>query len=217
MNYDAPAWYNNFEATWAIYSSSYRTEYTADAGAPLLTYSYRRLAHYPSLTAATLVPAGIFYSAAAVAGALVSADIVIDETYEANDYDSFLNNFNLNASSTTYKFIANKQVWRVDREQNEFGFMGMLVALSLLTLYSLVCADWYEGAVLQIDGVLQDLIAVVHPSECVDHKFVWFRNLPNNDPVTIVLASECTDISAPLALDTTQCKPQYVGVYFKSL
>ena len=75
-----------------------------------------------------------------------------------------------------------------------------------------MCADWYEGAVLQIDAVLQDLIAVVHPSQCIDHKFTWFRNLPNNDPVVIVTAAECTDISAPLSIDTSQCKPQYAGL-----
>ena len=88
---------------------------------------------HSALSAATLVPSGIFYSAAAASGALVSADIVIDETYEANDYNAFLNNFNLDASSTSYKFIANKQVWRVDREQNEYGFMGMLDVHSPLT------------------------------------------------------------------------------------
>lgn len=78
---------------------------------------------------AKIVPSAQFDNAAALRNAIKDADIVIDETYNENTYADFLESFGFKASDTHYNFIANKQVWRVDRKINAYQFMGARDAL----------------------------------------------------------------------------------------
>ncbi|KAF7728127.1 hypothetical protein EC973_006642 [Apophysomyces ossiformis] len=94
--YNAPDQYNNYTASWAVSTVSYKAGLTADAGGRILS---------PSTT--TFTSADVFLQA------IADVDVLIDETYIAKDLNDVLNNYKI-TDQGKYKFLKNKAVYRED-------------------------------------------------------------------------------------------------------
>ena len=81
--------------------------------------------------------------------ALANVDILIDKTYSAGAYtfSKFLDDYGLQENSML-KFVQNGAVWRFDHLINaNYG------------------QDWFTGALVEADIVLEDLITVIQPGQ----------------------------------------------------
>ena len=83
-----------------------------------------------------------FNTTSGLHAALANVDILIDETYNAGAY-TFSKDYGLQANSTL-KVVQDGAVWRFDRLINPN--------------YRL---DWFTGALIEADVVLEDLITVI--------------------------------------------------------
>jgi len=138
-----------------------------------------KLDYVNSLGAVTVAPTvNTFPNPEAWQVAMQDVDIVIDETYLGNMSD-FYANFGL-SSSSNFKFIANGQVWRFDKLQNDLGSL-----------------DWFESAIPNADAVLEDLLTIFKPEVSFAHTRIWFRNSYFGDPVVVDGAGRCPNYSAP--------------------
>lgn len=72
---------------------------------------------------------------------------------------------------------------------------------------------------LEVDAVLQDTIAIVHPTSCVDRDFIWYRNLPNNHPINVTPIGACTNVNASYVYQTKACtyRPYALAYQYPSL
>jgi len=103
--------------------------------------------------------------------------VVIDETYIASSLNDVLTNFGIsNATASSYKFIANKAVYREDGVQTIAGG-----------------DDWFESAVVFDDAVLADVISAVHPGyPSAAYTRIWFRNIAKDELIKYSAATNCT-------------------------
>ncbi|KAF9999105.1 hypothetical protein BGZ80_006637 [Entomortierella chlamydospora] len=137
-----------------------------------------------------------FTTAAAFAAEALNVDVLIDETYTGADINAFYTNYNLTASSP-HKFIQNKAVFREDGLVNKNDGR-----------------DWFAGAVVMDDALLQDLIRAVHPDALPDNvPYNWLRNIAKNEPEQILSSANCTtpDSNAATPDRAIQCSTMKVG------
>jgi hypothetical protein len=74
---------------------------------------------------------------------LIYANIVVDETFNANTVDDFKTNFGIDGSNEgRFDFLKKQQVWRIDKLQNSAGGL-----------------DWFESALPEADVVLEGKIS----------------------------------------------------------
>lgn len=107
-----------------------------------------------------------------------NVDIVIDETFALPDYNAFLNTFSFSPSQvSSFKFLANNNVWRDDRMVHNVG------------------GDWFESALSNADAVLNDMVSIVQPTVSVKPR-TWFRNVAKNETQFVILDT-CDSINAP--------------------
>jgi len=140
-----------------------------------------------------------FTTAAELHAALANVDILIDETYSLSEYtfQQFLQDYNLDASSPL-KFVQNKAVWRLDKLVNPQN-----------------AQDWFAGAVVEADVVLEDLMSVIQPSHQNKHERVWLRHLVDERPhvqdystcvnplaAEPVIGDECKQVSCVVEYDS---------------
>ncbi|KAF9209307.1 hypothetical protein BGZ49_005189 [Haplosporangium sp. Z 27] len=137
-----------------------------------------------------------FATAAAFAEAVSGVDVLIDESITGADINAFYTNYALNASSTL-KFIQNKAIYRED---------GLVNAND--------GQDWFAGAVVMDDAVLQDVIRAVHPEVLPsDVPYNWLRNIAKNESEQILGAANCTtpDSNTPTPDRAIQCSTMKAG------
>ena len=167
------AWVSFYAGTWTVESSAFRSALSQAAGC--------------------LPIAGLtLSSAAAFKQALLTVDVLIDETYwpqpplNASAALLALGFDAADLSSGQFRFIANGSVWRDDGRLGADG-----------------ADDWYETAVAQPDAALADLVRVCCPGvatflSAASPPFLWFRNLAREEPVTVLPPyTACADPSAP--------------------
>eukprot|EP00897_Mesotaenium_endlicherianum_P005639 jgi/Mesen1/5102/ME000253S04216 len=161
------AWLSFFDGVWTVSGAAYKLQFDLDAGAENLDMSMYGDFDMTNST-----------QAAAFSDTLKTLDIVIDESYAVNPPDYTLRNFTTNAgiaanNTATYKFLANKAVWRNDRRMNPAGGL-----------------DFYEGATAQPQVVLQDLLRIFHGNG--SESTFYFRNLAKGEANAILTADQCT-------------------------
>ncbi|KAJ1724957.1 hypothetical protein LPJ53_000811 [Coemansia erecta] len=166
-SYAAPTEYNNNTAYWQISFADYKYDIVRDAGARMLN--------------TTGTQSTMFSTSQAFLDALEEVDIVIDESFVSYTYDDLLTNYGItDKSKSQYSWVSTDRVYRPDRIQSTAGGLG-----------------WFEAPVAFADALLQDLIGVAHPNFSKEgYQPIWFRNLANDDPVTVVTAANCTDVYA---------------------
>ncbi|KAJ1667401.1 hypothetical protein IW140_000886 [Coemansia sp. RSA 1813] len=176
-SYAAPTEFNNNTAYWQISFADYKYDIVRDAGARMLN--------------TTGPQATIFSTAQAFLDALEDVDIVIDESFVSYSYKDLLGNYGISnpTADSSYSWVSTGRVFRPDRIQSTAGGLA-----------------WFETPIVFADALLQDLIGVAHP-KFIDagYKHIWFRNMAANDSVSVVTASNCTDMYAQLADPAQQC------------
>jgi len=105
--------------------------------------------------------------------ALENVTIAIDMSSDTTNFEEFQEIYKFNETSN-FIFLKTSMVWKMDRRQNENG-----------------ASDWYEGAQANPNAVLEDLISVINPSYNSRYERLWIRNLPANEPVTVITADSC--------------------------
>ncbi|KAJ2827178.1 hypothetical protein FBU31_003240 [Coemansia sp. 'formosensis'] len=175
-SYAGPTQYNNNTAYWQISFASHKYDIVRDAGARMLN--------------TTGAQSTMFSTSQAFLRALKEVDIVIDESFVSYNYSTLLKNYGIaDPKQANYSWLATGRVFRPDRIQSTSGGLG-----------------WFEAPVAFADALLQDLIGVAHPKFVKDgYKHIWFRNLAKADPVTVVTASNCTDMYAQRADPAGSC------------
>ncbi|CAO3565699.1 unnamed protein product [Mortierella alpina] len=137
-----------------------------------------------------------FSTAAAFADAVKDVDILIDETFAGEDIDSFYKNYQLSATSPL-KFIQNKAIFREDGIVNPNDGR-----------------DWFSGAVVMDDAVLQDIVRAVHPEVLPgDAPFNWIRNVAKGEAKKVLTSKDCasTDSNTPTPNRALTCSTMKVG------
>jgi len=164
-SYQAPSSYNNNTPSWTVSVAAYKAQLTADAGGTIFNAS--------SLS---------YSSSADFLAAVANVDILIDESFIANNIADVYNNYGINSTAATQlKFAANKRIFREDGVQTKAGGI-----------------DWFESAVVQEDAVLADLINVInasYPSQ--SYRRIWFRNVAAGENATVSNPDSCTNVNAP--------------------
>ena len=117
-----------------------------------------------------------FNTTSGLHAALANVDILIDETYNAGAYtfSKFPDDCGLQANSTL-KFVQNGAVCRFDRLIN--------------ANYRL---DWFTGALVEANVVMEDLITVLQPGHSNVHDRTWLQQLSTEGQV-IQQSSSCVD------------------------
>ena len=131
-----------------------------------------------------------FNTTSGLHAALENVDILIDETYSAGAYtfSKFLDDYGLQADSTL-KFVQNGAVWRFDRLINaNYGL------------------DWFAGALVEADVVLEDLITVIQPGHSNVHDRTWLRQLSTDEGQVIQQSSSCVDPTLPATPRADNCR-----------
>ncbi|KAJ2892578.1 hypothetical protein IWW38_003170 [Coemansia aciculifera] len=167
-SYAGPTQYNNNTAYWQISFADYKYDIVRDAGARMLNTTGKQ--------------STMFSTSQAFLRALKDVDIIIDESFVSYNYSALMKNYGIAdvKQATNYSWVATGRVFRPDRVQSTSGGLG-----------------WFEAPVAFADALLQDLVGVAHPKFAKDgYKPIWFRNLAKSDPVTVVTASNCTDMYA---------------------
>ncbi|KAJ2158078.1 hypothetical protein GGF46_004043 [Coemansia sp. RSA 552] len=193
-SYAAPSEFNNNTAYWQISIADYKYDLVRDAGARMLNTTGDQDA--------------MFDSAAAFLDALEEVDIIIDESFVSYEYDDLLKKYGVeDPDNVDYSWVTSKRVFRPDRLQSTSGGL-----------------DWFEAPVVFADALLQDLVGVAHPKAIKDgFEPTWFRNLADDDRVTVVTADDCKDTEAQRSDPAVSCKdldfpeanpddPEYEGV-----
>ncbi|KAF9343977.1 hypothetical protein BGX26_004964 [Mortierella sp. AD094] len=137
-----------------------------------------------------------FSTAAAFAAEAINVDVLIDETFTGADISAFYTNYNLTASSPQ-KFIQNKAIFREDGLVNKNDGR-----------------DWFAGAVVMDDAVIQDLIRAVHPDALpANVPYNWLRNIAKNESEQTLSSANCTtpDSTAATPDRAIQCSAMKVG------
>ncbi|RUS18076.1 periplasmic binding protein [Endogone sp. FLAS-F59071] len=173
VSYDAPASYNNNTPSWSISTATYKQQFTTDAGATFLAPSN-----------------AYFLSSKDFLTAIQNVDVIIDETYIAASLSDVLGNFGIsNTTASSYKFVANKAIYREDGVQTVAGG-----------------DDWFESAVAFDDAVLADVIAAAHPGyPSAAYTRIWLRNIAEGEPIKYYTAANCTGSEA-----TPRADPAFV-------
>ncbi|KAG0246936.1 hypothetical protein BGX31_005424 [Mortierella sp. GBA43] len=134
---------------------------------------------------------GSFTNSSAFREALKDVDVIIDETMVGgSDMTAFLQNYNLLADADL-KFLKNKAVYRQDGLINPNDGR-----------------DWFSGAVVMNDAVLQDIIRTAHPDALpAQVHYNWIRNIAKNEPQQILSSANCTatDSSKPIPDRALDC------------
>ncbi|KAG0350669.1 hypothetical protein BC939DRAFT_450166 [Gamsiella multidivaricata] len=139
---------------------------------------------------------GTFTTAAAFADALKDVDVLIDETFTGNDINAFYQSYGLSASSP-HKFIQNKAIFREDGIINPNDGR-----------------DWFSGAVVMDDAVLQDVVRAVHPDALpANVPYNWLRNIAKGETMQTLTSANCTnpDSNAPIPDRAIVCSTMKVG------
>ncbi|KAG0251610.1 hypothetical protein BG011_007498 [Mortierella polycephala] len=137
-----------------------------------------------------------FTIAADFANALKDVDVIIDETMSGEDIESFYKNYELTASSP-HKFIQNKAIFRQDGIVNPNDGR-----------------DWFAGAVVMNDAVLQDIVRTVHPEVLpADVPYNWIRNIAKGEVKKVLTSADCktTDSSTPIPDRALVCATMKAG------
>ncbi|KAG0308105.1 hypothetical protein BGZ98_009001 [Dissophora globulifera] len=179
-SYDAPAEYNNNTASWTISDAEYKRILSENAGATF----------YNGTTNNTFTDNAEFLES------IKDVDVIIDETMilgsSESDMQAFLNNYNLtSANKDDYKFLKNEAVFREDGLVNPNDGR-----------------DWFSGAVVMADAVLQDVIRAVHPNVLpASVHYNWIRNIAKDEPPQLLTSANCTstDADKPIPDRAIQC------------
>lgn len=124
-----------------------------------------------------------YFSASEFLQAITDVDILIDETYIATTLDDVLNGYQItDAKKDQFKFVKNQAVYRED---------GILTPAGGY--------DWFAGAVVMGDALLEDMINVVNPSApSSSYQRHWLRNVAKNESIYYTSAQNCSwDESQP--------------------
>lgn len=123
-----------------------------------------------------------FSTADSFLAAVANVDILIDETFIANNLSDVYKNYGITPTNApTLKFAANKRIYREDDMQTRAGGL-----------------DWFESAIVQEDAVLADVINVVNPSYPFgSYKRTWFRNVALGENFVVSNAGDCKTGRAP--------------------
>ena len=108
------------------------------------------------------------------------------------------------ADKADFPFLANKQLWRHDKDQTTNG------------------DDWFGEAVIHPDVVLKDMRYVVAPQDplVADYTTIFFRNIADGEMQTMATAAKCTDLTCmsfmnqealPIAELVNSAGPNQVG------
>lgn len=172
-SYTAPSSYNNNTASWSVSNATYKVQFSQDAGGSALS-------------------GGMYSNVSDFLSAINNVDVLIDETFVGDDFNSFLQNYNISAADqNNYKFIKNKAVYREDGVSTTAGGQ-----------------DWLEAAIPMADAVLEDVINAINPSAPVsNYTRHWLRNIALNETIKYSTADNCTsnenDARADLAVNFT--------------
>lgn len=122
-----------------------------------------------------------FFDNAEFLKAITDVDVIIDETYIATTMDDLLKAYGI-SDDGTYKFVTNKAMYREDGIMTPSGGY-----------------DWFSGAIVFGDALLEDVINAVNPSAPTsDFKRYWLRNVALNESIYYTDPKNCTwDETAP--------------------
>ncbi|KAF9582923.1 hypothetical protein BGW38_010579 [Lunasporangiospora selenospora] len=139
-----------------------------------------------------------FLSPSEFHAAIKDVDVIIDETMTGANFTSFITNYNFtSADEANYKFLKNKAVFRQDGLVNPGDGR-----------------DWFAGAVVMNDAVLQDIVRAVHPEVLpASVHYNWIRNIAKEEPKQVLTSANCTAVDAtkPVPDRALVCKDMKAG------
>merc|ERR1740130_2186075 len=131
---------------------------------------------------------------------LAGIDVVIDETYQFGDGNTYTNdtfvaklNFSSAETAAVYPFLA--KVLRHDRR------------MANTPPYADFGSAWYEDAIPRADITADDLAFYLHPSLMSTHTPRFLRNIAAGETVTLATAEMCADPYATCPGETAPISP----------
>eukprot|EP00659_Diplonema_papillatum_P008889 gene8889-13779_t len=133
----------------------------------------------------------LYHGDAVFRRALADVDVLFDNSYVSGLYPNLteaLAFYNLTVDDTQFKFIANRQMYRLDRRINTPAQY----------------TDQFVRFVIEPDAVLQDFISVFHPDAVNTTSTFFVRNLFEGDEKFEIEAGNCANIDAEVEFLTEE-------------
>ncbi|KAJ3110264.1 hypothetical protein HDU96_006767 [Phlyctochytrium bullatum] len=175
INYLEPSSFNNNTAQYELLNYGYWSSLINDAGATV--------AVGPSTSSAAVTNAlgqkWVFTKSEDIVAAIKDADVILDNTYNANTLAEFT--ANLKVTPADVKALRNKQIYGPNKKVNRVGGTA-----------------FYEEAVVMNNLVLADIASILYPTLIPNYSRRYFKSF-DNEPEETLQASSCPNFRAALS------------------